>query len=224
MTLPDELTQEAFELGEGFTPPPGAKVEDSEAPYGFTASGAVRGRPGRKPAAGTKPPAKKAIPAPRRAIPGPGQKKSPVTPPSKKTQVDYGPALTELLSQVIGPMAVIGLMRSEPALIADAATVSNATPSIVQIANAGAEQFPFVAAILDKVCKVGPYAGALGGITLMVGQIAVNHGVIPAGLIPGTLAPAALAEKFIREQAEADENFALLLQQIAAKNAKPAAA
>lgn len=222
-TLPDELSQEAFAGFEQFEPTPGSKTEDPNAPYGVTSTGVPRGKPGRKPAA------KKAA-APRKApaIPGLAKKAGPrVPPPPKKTAIDYGPALTAMAGQLIGPVAVVGLVRNDIRLIADAATVANALPAIVEGANLAADQFPVVAAILDKVCKVGPYAGLMGGLGMMVGQIAVNHGLIPAGLIPGTLPPAKLAEKFVRDQAAASEEFAMLLESLSekrnAQNAEAAA-
>jgi hypothetical protein len=206
---PEVTDADAFPAGD----PPGSKTGDPDAPYGFTADNKPRAKPGRKPAAKA---TQRAAPAAKRTIPGLAKKpaqKSP--PPPQKTAIDYGPAINSLLGQIISPMAVIGLAKGSPALIADAAAISNAAPVIAEGANLAAEQFPVVAAILDRVCKVGPYAGLVAGVTVMLGQIAVNHGAIPAGVIPGTMTPDALAKKFITDQAAADENFALMLQEIA---------
>lgn len=221
MTATLELTADAIEPefpgmsdDELSAATPGAKTGDPHAPYGYTADGQPRSKPGRKPgASGTKPPTG---PTPRKSAgptttpPAPPKKRTTggaPKPPSKAAQTDYRPGIVALLGEVAGAMALGGVMRGSMPLIADAATIDQHAPGVADLANTAAARFPVVAAILDKVLTGAPLVGGGMSLVLLMGQIAVNHGAVPAGLVPGTVAPDALVQNYMARKAADDEAF-----------------
>jgi len=198
----NEFGEVSRETTEDYSPPVGGvKTGDPDAPYGFTSDGKVRAKPGRRPGqkTGTGKTASKATTAPPKKAAGPTR------PAARKTQVDYRPALMNLSGQAISALAITGLIRNNMTALADAAALANGQVGLVEMLNTAADQHAFVGAIFDKVLKFGPYAEGGFSLAIMVGQVLVNHGVIPAGLMPGTQTPAALVDAFIaRQMAESD--------------------
>lgn len=203
--LDQDVSRETAELfGEGTPPIPGEKTGDPDAPYGFTAEGAPRAKPGRKPGqqSGTgRKPVKAATPPAKKTIPR-------TPPPQKKTQVDYRPALMSLAGEFVGAASIWGLMRDDMKMIANTATVWKATPSIVEGINTAADKWPIVATTLDRFLPLAEFGKSGGAVLVMVAQLAVNQGMMPPGLIPGTTAPERLATSFIEEMVRTNADFA----------------
>lgn len=221
--MTDEFTDAAADT-ETSELAPGAKVDDPEAPYGFTSTGAVRNKPGRKPGqrTGSGRQRERRLTSVPPALSAPPRKAGPKGPAPKKTAVDYRPALQAISGQLIGSWAVYGLMKNSTVMLADCAAVADAAPSIIDGLNTAADKWPVVAAILDKVLPVAEFGKAGGALVLAIGQIAVNHGSLPAGLIPGTVPPERKVDAFIRAQMAASPEFADLITSFQAP-AAPAA-
>lgn len=194
------------------------------APYGVTADGKPRAKPGRKPGQrnGTGQAARKATTATKTPGP-PSAKPAAAKTAQKRTQVDYRPGLLGLFGQATMAAATVGVLRNEPALIADAAAIDNAAPAIADAINSAADTWPLVAAICDKVLAVGPHAGGIVALVGLVGQIAVNHKMMPAGLVPGTMPRDQLAAAYVQRRAAESEEFAAIMTFAQAQRAKPAA-
>jgi hypothetical protein len=103
----------------------------------------------------------------------PGKKPTPAA--SRKGARDYRKGI-----EGIGQLVAGGLMFVAPA---DAAAVILHTPPIAEAVNDLAAEDPRVAAILDKLLKVGPYGALLSAIAPLIVQIMVNHGKVPAGIL-----------------------------------------
>lgn len=193
-------------------PAPLASVAPDAAPYGVNADGTPKAKPGRKPGQrnGTGKAAQKAATAPR-TPPAPSAKRTPAKPPQRKTQTDYRPGVTALLSEATGAVLTIGVLKDDPALISDAAALDNAAPAVAETLNAAADSWPLVAAVLDKVLTVGPHASGMLALVGLVGQIGVNHGWLPAGLVPGTMPRDQLAASYVQRRAAESEEFAAIL-------------
>jgi hypothetical protein len=204
-------------LDPGVEPPvPGTKTGDPAAPYGYTRDGNVRGKPGQRGTArkGTAKASQRPA-GPRSASggsaggPPPPGKTAPkqAPPPAKKTVVDYRPGLMELGTQGVTTMAIVGLMKQRTDVLQDAAAIDAGLPSAAELLNQAAEQWTFVAAMLDKLLKFGPYAASGGGVLIMLSQLAVNHRMMPPGLVPGTVAPEQLIPNFIEKQMAESKEF-----------------
>jgi hypothetical protein len=192
-------------------PPPPA----DEAPYGLTADGAPRAKPGRKP--GQRTGTGRQASTAKKTIPAPPRKATPIKPPAaKSTTTDYRPAIKALLGEGVGSLAVIGLMRDEMTLVADAATIADAVPALADVTNLAAEKWPVVAAILDRFLPLAASAKSGGTILLMAAQLAVNHGKMPPGLIPGTVSAETKVSKFIADQIAVNPDFAAMIAGIQA--------
>lgn len=202
----DDVSRETFEGEDPFPgmPTPGQKVDDPEAPYGYTSDGKPRAKPGRKP--GQKVTAGKTI---HKTIPAPPRKATsrPIAAP-KKTQTDYRPALMSLAGEAVGTASVWGLMKDDVKIIANTAAVWRATPSIVEGINTAADRWPLVATVLDRFLPLAEFGKSGGAFVLMVAQIAVNQRFIPPGLFPGTMAPETMASAFIEEMVKTNPDFA----------------
>lgn len=222
MTLP-EINGEDF--GPATPPPPveaapGTKTGDPHAPYGYTRDGKPRAKPGvKKRTGGTQ-----RSTTTRKIPPAPSAKSGPPRPPSQPAQPDYRAGFLGLVGEGIGAIALVGLMRGQAPLIADAAAIDNAAPALADLVDRAANQWPIVAAILDKVLAVGPHVGNMGALVVALGQLAVNHRRLPAGLIPGTVDPDTLGRAFIAKRAAENEQFASVLDFVREQQARYAAA
>lgn len=126
-------------------------------------------------------------------------------PKKTKSGTDYTEGIAGLLSLPATALYVAGTAGKEPnlALIADANAIAVATPKIAVAVSDLANERPEIAAVLDKILKVGPYGALLTAVVPMVAQIMANHNVIPAG-VAGTKS----AEDYLREAAENAERAA----------------
>jgi hypothetical protein len=213
---------------EFLTPPEPETAEDAaerqrqewlamDAPYGRVTTGPETGRPKNKPGRPRKATTRMATPPPKK------KPASTATPP-KDTTTDYRPGIRGLLGEVVGSMALFGVMRSHlpigRQLVADAAVVDSISEPVAELGNHLADRYPIVARGLDIVLTIGPYASTGGAVVLGVGQLLVNHGVIPPGMIPGTRDPGTVADEFInRHLADEKSTFGKALRWMAGQQA-----
>lgn len=101
----------------------------------------------------------------------------------KKTGVDYTEAVAGLLQLPAGALAAIGAGRDKPEFLADSVVISHYAPAIATAVSDLANDRPEVAAVLDKVLKVGPYGALLAAVMPMTVQILANHKIMPAGIM-----------------------------------------
>lgn len=217
MSMVDDMELDGQQsLIDGHAWPEGTPIPP-EAPYGVTATGAVKAKPGRKPGQRTGTGRSRTT---KTAIPAPPRKATPSRPPTaaKSSKTDYRPALTKLLGEGVGSVAIVGLMRDDMTLLADAATVADAVPAIADVANLAAEKWPVVAAILDRLLPIGEFAKGGGAVVIMCAQLAVNHNKLPAGLVPGTVPRDVKVSSFISEQMTSSPDFAAMIAGIQATN------
>lgn len=163
-------------------PEPPAKTEvpgkDAGAPYGRDA----RGRPRRKP--GPKPGAR----APRKSAAA-----RPAT-PKRTAYQNHRDGVAGILQLIAAPLAIAG--QKNPVALADAAAITLHTPAVADGLAQVAEQDSRVAAILDRITQVGPYAAVIAPLVALGAQLAVNHSLIPRelGAQLGAHAPEAVIE------------------------------
>jgi hypothetical protein len=112
--------------------------------------------------------------------------------PRAKATVDYTPAVAGLLQ--LPAFALTFASRYQPDLALDAMAISLHTPGIAVAVNAMAAEDEKIAALLDRILKVGPYGALLAAMTPLALQIAANHRMLPANPDMGILSPAALME------------------------------
>lgn len=151
--------------------PEGVQV-DMEAPYGRTATGKPKGKPGRKPGA----PSGRG----RRTAAG-----GPTAPPRKRTTAarkppagpDYHGGLRRALGVPVGILTALG--GRKPVFRADAMAVVMHGPKITDAVADMAEADPRLAGILDRFLQATPAAEIITAISPLVVQIAVNHGTMP---------------------------------------------
>jgi len=138
--------------------------KDAEAPYGRTASGNPRRKPGPR-----GPRSSSSSSTPRR----------PATPrtPRKPSMPDYRPGIVGIAQLVAAPLAIAG--QRSPVALADAAAITVHAAPIAEGLQAAAQMDARVAAILDRVLQIGPYAMVVEPIVSLVVQLAANHEVIP---------------------------------------------
>lgn len=213
MTAPPTVDQAAPADPAADVLPPAVVMPADPAPYGYQADGVTpKAKPGRRPGQrnGTGQTARKATTAAK--TPGaPATKKTANKPPQQTTEVDYRPGIIGIIGQGTAAVLTFGVMKGDPALIADAATVDNAAPAVAEMVNQAADQWPIVAAVCDKVLAIGPHASGVVALVGMFGQIMVNHGMLPAGLIPGTVAREQLAKAYVDKRAAESEEFRQVL-------------
>lgn len=166
---------------------PTAVTADTDAPYGRTATGAPKAKPGRKAKSGPAAPA-----APRRR--GSSGARTGSRAPSRESVAErYAQGCKNLLKTLITPLMIVG--QRNDAVAADAATLATAGPELCDALGDLAAEEARVAAALDRLMSVGPY-GALGTAVLaIVLQLGHNHGAVPpqvAGAL-GLTDPAVLA-------------------------------
>lgn len=150
--------------------PEGVQV-DMEAPYGRTATGKPKGKPGRKPGASSR-----------------GRRTSssgPTAPPRKRATAarkppagpDYHGGLRRALGVPVGILTALG--GRKPVFRADAMAVVMHGPKITDAVADMAEADPRLAGILDRFLQATPAAEIITAISPLVVQIAVNHGTMP---------------------------------------------
>jgi hypothetical protein len=153
-------------------------VADPEAPWGRTADGKPRAKPGRKPK-GTP----RSAAAPR--------KRTSSAKPRKDDGPDYRPGLTALLQlPAFGLSMAARVVREEKqrvALIADGMALKLHAPGIAEALHETAKQEARLAAILDRVLAAGPYGLIFAAVTPLVMQILANHRVIAPNPMMGVL-------------------------------------
>lgn len=117
-------------------------------------------------------------------------------PKKTKNGTDYTEGIAGLLQLPTAALFMAGTAGKEPnlALIADANAIAVATPKIAVAVSDLANERPEIAAVLDKILKVGPYGALLTAVVPMVAQILTNHKIIPAG-VAGTKS----AEDYLKE-------------------------
>lgn len=119
----------------------------------------------------------------------------------KKTGTDYREAVTGLLQVPAMALTMIGTSTKKPEYLADAFMISHHSPGIASAISDIANDRPEVAAVLDKVLKVGPYSALLTALMPLAIQIAANHKLIQPGMA-GTYSSEQILE-FAQAQAEA---------------------
>lgn len=190
MTKPEaaEATDGPVTAPDGPEAPEGRPV-DAEAPYGRTAAGKPRSKPGRKPTAKTAPP-------PPRRKPSGGPRRTAARP-------DYRKGLLGLVQVASAPL-LIAAQRSEAAA-ADVAALGMHAPAVVEAVNDLAAEDPRIAGVLDRLMSVGPYGALLAAVVPLGVQLAVNHRAVPleVGRGMGAEDPAALAASVRRSAARA---------------------
>lgn len=204
----------AFEVPADFAAAPPIAGPPPAAPYGMTRDGKPRGKPGPKGGA-----AKKATSTKTPA--GPPAPKPPAGSSARKStgETDYRPGLGGLFGTLIGGIATAGLMKGDPALIADAAAGANVEPVLSDMLSNLANQYTVVAAVLDKVLTIGPYAGGAVALVTFLGQVAVNHKRMPPGLIPGTMPADKLAADFVAKQVAENPQFRAVVEFVQSQRA-----
>ncbi len=107
----------------------------------------------------------------------------------QKSGTDYREAISGMLQLPAGVLAFVGSQTDKqgrlthPEYLADASAITQYAPPIAEALNDLANDQPQVAAILDRVLKVGPYGAILSAVLPMAAQILANHKVIPAGVM-----------------------------------------
>lgn len=115
-----------------------------------------------------------------RAATAPGKKPAPRPAARTSQREDYRPRILGVLQLVALPLAF-----KAPA---DGAAVEMHAPNIAQALHDLAMEQPEVAAVLDRILKVGPYGALLTAVVPLLLQLAANHGAVPAGIM-GTVPP-----------------------------------
>jgi hypothetical protein len=154
--------------------PPAPPQRDPEAPYGRRADGSPKAGPGGRP------------PRPRPRV---AESAPPVV--TAQQRKDWKDGLLGYNQMAAAVLLVVSKRTAKEAYLADAAALAVHGPALAEASVDLAAKDPRLAAVLDKVCKAGPY-GAL--VTASVGlgaQLAVNHGRMTAGSF-GTADPADL--------------------------------
>lgn len=109
--------------------------------------------------------------------------------PRKKSGTDYREGIEGLLQLPAAALAVVGSQTDKqghlthPEFLADASAIADAAPKIASAVSDLANDRPEVAAVLDKILKVGPYGALITAVLPLAAQILTNHRVIPAGLL-----------------------------------------
>jgi hypothetical protein len=169
-----------------FTAPPEPNATtDAEAPYGRRADGTPKAKPGRPKGSrsSTGSPAAPRPPRPRSS-----------TPRKAASKPDYRQGVAGLFQLAAAPLALAG--QRNKALLADSATLIAFSEPMANGLQTVAEQDARVAAVLDRVLSVGPYAAVIAPLIGLCTQLAVNHGVIPVevGQSMGAAHPDAVIE------------------------------
>lgn len=112
---------------------------------------------------------------------------------AKASTPDYRPALSGMLVQ-LPSFALSMLGRVDPAFHADAAAVVVHGPALVDAVAETALADERLAALLDRITKVGPYGLVVTAALPLVLQLLANHQVIPPNRELGVLPAAELLD------------------------------
>lgn len=195
-----ETAQDGPEGTAGASGAPAAPTADTDAPYGRTASGRPRSKPGRK----AKPSAAPSGVPRRTSSRG---RTGPRANTRENTAARYTDGCMRLLRTLVAPLMIVG--QRNPAVAADAATLAQSGPALADAVGQLAAEEARVAAALDRLMAVGPY-GEVGTVLLTIAaQLAYNHGALPPamGAGMGLQDPATLAAG-VRRSAEQAMNEA----------------
>lgn len=99
--------------------------------------------------------------------------------------VQIGAGVCLLASRSTATAGPDGKRIDNPAFKADAITLATAADDLAQAAVDTAKADPRFAALVDKVCAVGPYGALLSAVIGVSGQLVRNHR--PAAALPGTV-------------------------------------
>lgn len=192
--MPDEETVTVTIDGPQDDVPVTATTDPVDAPWGFKEDGTPYKRDPAIYATRTANKARKSGKAPT------GRKAS------RSKGPDYTQDVTGVLQLAVLPLAVAG--RANPVFLLDAHAVTEGTPEIAAAVNEVAQNDPRVAALLDKLGKVGPYGVLVAAVVPVAVQVAVNHRALAPGIM-GTQDPDLLlaqlqaeGERLAREQAQ----------------------
>jgi hypothetical protein len=119
----------------------------------------------------------------------------------KKTGTDYREGIEGLLQLPAAGLMLAGMQTGKLELVADAATITNAAPSIAEALSDLANDQPQIAAVLDKVLKAGPYGALITAMVPMAMQLLTNHKVVPAGVM-GTVEPGVVIQRMAEKEAQ----------------------
>lgn len=175
---------------------PAGPTADTDAPYGRTAAGRPKSKPGRKAkAAGSGPMA-----PPRRRAARTGATRAPSR---DNVAARYTDGCMRLLRTLVAPLMVVG--QRNQAVAADAATLAEHGPALADAVGQLAAEEARVAAALDRLMSVGPYGEVFSVLLTMGAQLSYNHGVLPpaVGQNMGLADPAVLAAGVQRAAAQA---------------------
>ena len=140
-------------------------------------------------------------PAAKKTAAAPAKKTAAAPRGRKPKKPDYKPGLTALTGQITGGLVSVGLMTNSDVLIADGYAFGMHSGNIVTALNDLGNEQPAVGAVLEKICKAGPYGAIIQATLPLVMQLAANHIPKVAGAAgffgaqpPKTLVDAAKAE------------------------------
>lgn len=104
-------------------------------------------------------------------------RKAPAAKPAAKPAAgpDYRAGVMGIARMLAAPLAMAGQPADAVAIVTHAPPIADALQNL-------ATARPEVAAALDRVMAVGPYAELLGAVIPLVVQLAHNHGFVPADM------------------------------------------
>jgi len=148
----------------------------ADAPYGFLKNGNPRKRRPNK--AGSK-------------RPGGGRR--------RKSSVNYAGIVHDLIMSVATPLMIGGAALQNVSMTADGWLLADRAGPIATAMGDIAAQDARIAAALEKVAEVSPYAALTAAVMPAIPQLLVNHGVLRPGIM-GTIDPQAIADQMFRRQ------------------------
>ena len=95
---------------------------------------------------------------------------------------DYRKGVEGLLQVPAMALTMVAVQSQKAEYLADAYTISKAAPAIAEAVSDLANDQPQIAAVLDKVLKVGPYGALMTALMPLAMQLMTNHKVIPVGV------------------------------------------
>lgn len=170
---------------------------DPEAPYGRTEDGTLLDRKGHRAPYGLTRSGLRKDHKPARKRVTKASKAQMSRPSGRTITAKRRQGLTDLAGVPQGILLGLGYKAQNDVLLADAATLSMHAPMVAGAIADIAEQDDRVAAYVDKVIEVGPFAQIGMVLVAMGAQFARNHGALPApvaAMLGGTQDPAELAD------------------------------